>query len=438
MLESLGYREVPERARRRPDPLQHLLDPREGRRPLRRPPPRGQGAQAARPGARDRRRRLLGAVGQGAGLPPVPVRRRRLRPRPGPQAGRVPDLRLAHRPGLLRVRGLHRPPAAEARARRPGVDADLRRLQLPLLVLHRPVHARARGLAAARRAGRGGPPAGRRRRHRDHAARPERQRLRPRPAAGARDVRAAARASSTRSTGVAPHPLHEPAPEGHARGRHPRPRRARRRLRAHPPAAAGRLVADPQGDAPHLHARALPGPRRADPRARPGRRAHDRHHRRLPGRDRGRLRRDARGRRGGRLRRRVHVHLLAAPRDRGGRRSTIPSPHEEKVERMQRLVEVVQRRARERAQRFVGRTMEVLVEGAVAHRPEPAARPHAPQQGGQLRRPRPAGRVRRRRDPRGDEPDAGRRAGQPARAGRLPSARSSTAGALRTRSWKRW
>ena len=31
---------------------------------------------------------------------------------------------------------------------------------------------------------------------------------------------------------------------------------------------------------------------------------------------------------------------------------------------MQRLVEVVQRRARERAQRFVGRTLEVLVEGA--------------------------------------------------------------------------
>ena len=30
---------------------------------------------------------------------------------------------------------------------------------------------------------------------------------------------------------------------------------------------------------------------------------------------------------------------------------------------MERLVEAVQRRARERAQRFVGRTMEVLVEG---------------------------------------------------------------------------
>jgi tRNA-2-methylthio-N6-dimethylallyladenosine synthase len=38
-------------------------------------------------------------------------------------------------------------------------------------------------------------------------------------------------------------------------------------------------------------------------------------------------------------------------------------PHPVKVERMQRLVEVVQRRARERGQRFVGRTLDVLVEG---------------------------------------------------------------------------
>jgi tRNA-2-methylthio-N6-dimethylallyladenosine synthase len=38
--------------------------------------------------------------------------------------------------------------------------------------------------------------------------------------------------------------------------------------------------------------------------------------------------------------------------------------HSVKVERMQRLVEVIQRRATERAQRFVGRDVEVLVEGA--------------------------------------------------------------------------
>jgi tRNA-2-methylthio-N6-dimethylallyladenosine synthase len=45
--------------------------------------------------------------------------------------------------------------------------------------------------------------------------------------------------------------------------------------------------------------------------------------------------------------------------------ATLPDQvqHPVKVERMERLVEVVQRRAAERAERFVGRTMEVLVEG---------------------------------------------------------------------------
>jgi tRNA-2-methylthio-N6-dimethylallyladenosine synthase len=38
-------------------------------------------------------------------------------------------------------------------------------------------------------------------------------------------------------------------------------------------------------------------------------------------------------------------------------------PHEVKVERLERLVEVIQRRAAQRAQRFIGRTLEVLVEG---------------------------------------------------------------------------
>src|SRR3954451_17780553 len=44
-------------------------------------------------------------------------------------------------------------------------------------------------------------------------------------------------------------------------------------------------------------------------------------------------------------------------------------PHELCVERMERLVEVIQRHARERAQRFVGRTLDVLVEGASRHDP---------------------------------------------------------------------
>jgi tRNA-2-methylthio-N6-dimethylallyladenosine synthase len=56
--------------------------------------------------------------------------------------------------------------------------------------------------------------------------------------------------------------------------------------------------------------------------------------------------------------------FIYSPR-RGTEAATLPDqvPHEAKVERMQRLVEVVQRRAHNRAQRFVGRTLEVLVEG---------------------------------------------------------------------------
>ncbi len=50
---------------------------------------------------------------------------------------------------------------------------------------------------------------------------------------------------------------------------------------------------------------------------------------------------------------------------RGTEAATLPDqlPHEVKVERLERLVEVIQRHAHERAQRFVGRTLEVLVEG---------------------------------------------------------------------------
>lgn len=56
--------------------------------------------------------------------------------------------------------------------------------------------------------------------------------------------------------------------------------------------------------------------------------------------------------------------FIYSPR-RGTEAAAIPDqlPHELKVARLERLVEVIQRRAVERAQRFVGRTVEVLVEG---------------------------------------------------------------------------
>jgi tRNA-2-methylthio-N6-dimethylallyladenosine synthase len=56
--------------------------------------------------------------------------------------------------------------------------------------------------------------------------------------------------------------------------------------------------------------------------------------------------------------------FVYSPR-RGTEAATLPEqvPHEVKIERMERLVEVVQRGAHQRAQRFVGRTLDVLVEG---------------------------------------------------------------------------
>jgi len=56
--------------------------------------------------------------------------------------------------------------------------------------------------------------------------------------------------------------------------------------------------------------------------------------------------------------------FIYSPR-RGTEAATLPDqiPHEVKVERLERLVEVIQNRALQRAQRFVGRTVKVLVEG---------------------------------------------------------------------------
>ena len=67
--------------RRRPDPLQHLLDPREGGHPAGRAPRRGQAPQDRGPEPRGGRGRLLVAVGEGAGVRAVPVRGRGVRAR---------------------------------------------------------------------------------------------------------------------------------------------------------------------------------------------------------------------------------------------------------------------------------------------------------------------------------------------------------------------
>ena len=84
--------------------------------------------------------------------------------------------------------------------------------------------------------------------------------------------------------------------------------------------------------------------------------------------------------------------FIYSPR-RGTEAATLPDqlPHEVKVERMERLVEVIQRRA-PRARPAVRRPdARGAGRGAVADRSEPAARPLASQQGRQLQRASAAG-----------------------------------------------
>ena len=106
---------------------------------------------------------------------------------------------------------------------------------------------------------------------------------------------------------------------------------------------------------------------RRDPRPR----GHHRPHRRLPGRDRRRLRAHARGGRRRRVRRRVHLRVLAAARARPRPRwPTTSCRRTSRSERMQRLVEVVERHALAQHEARVGRVEEVLVEGPSKKRPE--------------------------------------------------------------------
>src|SRR5438094_247724 len=83
-------------------------------------------------------------------------------------------------------------------------------------------------------------------------------------------------------------------------------------LRVVPPAAAVGQQPRARADEPRLHARAVPGADRGSPGGGAGARALDGPHRRLPGRDRGGLPRNARDGRARRLRQRLRLPLLAA------------------------------------------------------------------------------------------------------------------------------
>ena len=201
--------------------------------------------------------------------------------------------------------------AHQARVGVRRVGVDLGRLQQHLHVLHRPGAARqGEGPPSRRDPGRDRGPR-RRGSHRGHPARPERERLRRRVRRPPGLLQAAP--CVRRDRGPRAGAVHLAPPRGvHRRrdrgdGRDPE----RDAVAAH--AAAVRVRPRAQGDAPLLPPVEVPRHHRARPRCHARRRDHDRHHRRLPGRDRGGLRGHPRRRARGTVLRGVHLPVLQAP-----------------------------------------------------------------------------------------------------------------------------
>ena len=206
--------------------------------------------------------------------------------------------------------------AGPARQRLLGLGHDPDRVRQLVHLLHRPDRARRRDQPAHGRHRPRGRGAGRRRRARDHAARPERQllrarsRRRPVPAAVRRPAVRARRGRRHRS-----HPLHVTPPEGPPARDHRGHGRVRRRCASTctsrcSPAATARWPACTAATPRSATSNGSPPPAAAIPDLAVttdiivG----------FPRRDRRRLRPHARGRRRRGLRRRVHVRVLAPPR----------------------------------------------------------------------------------------------------------------------------
>ena len=212
----------------------------------------GEGAQGPRPGAGDRRRRLLRRGAARADLRALPVRRRRVRARARSRTSATGSAPAAMASRAARF-GTATSAASRRRCRCTASAASRRGCRSRWAATRSARTASSRPCAAARRAGgrarssREIERLARGRRPRGDAARPERELVRPRPAA--RRSRSGSRSScapSTRSTASS------------GSGSRARTRRTSapdviaamaecaRRLRARPPAAPVRLDADPQ------------------------------------------------------------------------------------------------------------------------------------------------------------------------------------------------
>ena len=314
---------------------QHLRDPRGGRAEGHRPAGAARAAQGGEPGDARRHDRLRGPrAGPGRapqavpGGRPVPPARRGARARRPARARVGAGRRSGSCRGATTVVGRtlvgaadHLPgtragAVASGAVRRESATsrlaADHLRLRQDLHLLHRAVQPRPGAQPAVRRDRRRGPLARRRRLPRGHAARPERQLVRPRPAAGA----ALRRRRHRPLGGPPPRPPRPARPRGADPGDRRDPDRRRRAgdpapavrdvasvgpqrpadrgdgrvpvgLRAPPPAGPVRRRRDAPADGPPVHDRALPRAAGPDPRGGARDRDLDRRDRRVLRRDRG-------------------------------------------------------------------------------------------------------------------------------------------------------
>ena len=388
-----GGRRPRRRRRRRP---QHLLHPRERRQQaLRQPrPPQDVEGRARRPP--DRRVRLPGPEGPRHRAPPGRSRRRR-----DGHAQRAPRRRAVAR-GPARAARSPRSSTPRSSTTTPcspralpavretsynawvtiqiGCDNSCAFCIVPAVrgvEISRPFDDdRRRGQRARRR-----------RRHRGHAARAERQQLRARPAAGRPPGRRRRRPGAPA--------VRRPAAGGRRRrrasagsaSRRPHPKDMRPETFA--------AMAETPAVCPQLHYPLQSGSDRVLAAMHRGYTA-ERYLERLaearrvvpdlavstdiivgfPGETDDDFARHARGRRRGPLRRRLHVHLLAPARHRGGR-AMVDRFVEPAVagERFDRLRVVIERSALAANQARVGRIEEVLVDGPEQEGPDGARRP---------------------------------------------------------------
>lgn len=280
----------------------------------------------AEQGARPSRRRRLRRAGRGRRDPETRARSRcrgraaGLSPPSRPRAEGPQDAGGRHGfPGRRQVQpSAGAGPARARRTRRHRFPHRAGGLRQVLRLLRRALYARGGSVPPGCRRARGGAPPRGSRHPRDHADRPERQRLSWRGTGRPGLVAGPAAACGRRDPGHRAAALHDQPPQRHGRRADRRPSRPPGPHALSASAGAGGVGCDPRRHEPAPHRRRLSPPDRPGARHPARHRPVVRFHRRFPRRDRCRFRGDDAARGNDRLRLGLFLQIQRAPRHAGG------------------------------------------------------------------------------------------------------------------------